>query len=88
MIQILDDPFELYPEIQKEREKQRKLQEKIAKKGRVGKRGGYRPGAGRKRQRPYDYIVGINVNTIQESLLKEMGNGDIRLGIQKLIESM
>ena len=88
MIQILHDPFEDYPEIRKEREKQRKLQEKIAKRGRIGKRGGYRPGAGRKRRRPYDYTVGINVNTIQESLLKEMGNGDIRLGIQKLIESM
>ena len=52
---IMDDPFENYPDLIKEREKARKLLAKEEKLGRLpGRKGGWRPNAGPK---PRDYKV-------------------------------
>ena len=82
-----EDPFQYEkPQwiVEKEREKRRAA--RARRLGRpIGKWGGYRKGAGRKRERKYDHMVGININRIQEQILREMGNGDLSAGVVALI---
>jgi hypothetical protein len=83
----IDDPF-VYPDnpdwlILKKRELRRQYMERYL--GRpIGKHGGYRPGAGRKKYKKFTHEVKVNLNNIQVMLLEEMGG--IEVGIQKLIE--
>lgn len=83
----LEDPFQYEkPQwlVEKEREKRRAA--RARRLGRpIGKWGGYRKGAGRKRERAYDHMVGININRVQEQVLREMGNGDLSAGVVALI---
>jgi len=84
----IDDPF-VYkkPEwlVLEEREKRREARAKRL--GRpVGKWGGRRKGAGKKRERPYDAKVYINHTRMQYLLLMDMGEGDLSAGVQKLID--
>jgi len=88
MNEVLEDQF-VYekPEwlILKEREIRREKREK--KLGRpVGLWGGSRVGAGRPKVRLFDYMVGINVSSLQYKMLMEMGNGDLSNGIDALIK--
>ena len=73
----LEDPF-VYtkPEWLKliQREKRRAARAKRLNRP-IGKHGGYRKGAGRKRERPYDSQVYINHTRIQHQILMDMGNG-------------
>ena len=91
----LDDPFD-YPEPfkpQKTAEQRETLAEKrrvyrAKKLGRsIGKHGGYRKGAGRKRVRPWTHQVFLELQNIQLKLLLELGNGDLNKGVQKLVET-
>ena len=83
----LEDPF-VYtkPEWLKliQREKRRAARAKRLNRP-IGKHGGYRKGAGRKRERPYDSQVYINHTRIQHQILMDMGNGDLSAGVQALI---
>lgn len=83
----LEDPFQYEkPQwlVEKEREKRRAA--RARRLGRpIGQWGGSRKGAGRKRERIYDHMVGININRVQEQILREMGNGDLSSGVVALI---
>ena len=83
----LEDPFDYKkPDwlVEKEREKRRAARSRRL--GRpIGEWGGRRKGAGRKRERQYDHMVGINVNRVQEQILRDMGNGDLSAGVIALI---
>lgn len=83
----LEDPFQYEkPEWLVEKEREKRRQARARRLGRpVGKWGGSRKGAGRKRVRVYDHMVGINLNRIQEQVLREMGNGDLSAGVAALI---
>lgn len=59
------------------------IKEKIE--GPKKKRGGRRPGAGRPRARPYTDVVKINLNSIQRQTLQSMGDGNLSIGLEKLI---
>jgi hypothetical protein len=48
--------------------------------------GGARPGAGRPKKRTEGLTVDIKLNNIQSILLREMGDGDIKTGVQRLID--
>jgi hypothetical protein len=93
-MKILDDPFD-YPEPFKasklpERQDElaeRRRQKRAQKLGRpIGKHGGYRPGAGRKKTRNYTHIAYIKLDNIQVKLLEDLGKGDLHHGIQQAIE--
>jgi predicted ArsR family transcriptional regulator len=47
--------------------------------------GGKRKGAGRPKVLTYNNIVKLNLNSIQQKVLEEMGEGDLAKGIEKLI---
>jgi len=93
-MKTFDDPFD-YPEPFKasklpERQAElaeRRRQKRAKKLGRpVGKHGGYRPGAGRKRARDYTHIAYVKLTRLQVMLLEELGKGDLHHGIQIAIE--
>lgn len=47
--------------------------------------GGKRVGAGRKKQ--YDYLtIRVRLNRIMRLNLEELGDGDVQVGVQRLIE--
>jgi len=48
--------------------------------------GGARQGAGRPKKRTEGLTVDIKLNNIQSMLLREMGDGDIKTGVQRLID--
>ena len=48
--------------------------------------GGARQGAGRPKKRVEGLTVAIKLNNIQTMNLRELGNGDIQLGVQRLID--
>jgi len=48
--------------------------------------GGYRPGSGRKRSKPVENLINIKLNSIQKMMLQEMGDGDLDIGVQVLID--
>lgn len=48
--------------------------------------GGARQGAGRPRKRVEGLTVAIKLNNIQTLSLRELGDGDIQLGVQRLID--
>lgn len=93
-MKILDDPYD-YPEefkspktpeqLEDLREKRRAYRAKRL--GRpIGKHGGYRKGAGRKRKREWTHRVYLVLDRIQVKLLEDLGNGDLHKGAQLLIE--
>lgn len=93
-MKTLDDPFD-YPEPFKApvtEEKQDELREKrrayrAKKLGRpIGKHGGYRKNAGRKRTREWTHRAYLVLDRIQVKLLEDLGNGDLSNGVQALIE--
>jgi hypothetical protein len=51
----------------------------------IGTWGGKRKGAGKPRQLTYNTVAKLELNTIQKKMLKEMGDGDLDKGIEKLI---
>ncbi len=51
----------------------------------LGKHGGIRKGAGRKRTRDWSHRVYLVLDNIQVKLLEDMGNGDLSNGVQALI---
>jgi hypothetical protein len=84
----IEDPF-VYtkPEWLKELQREKRRAARAKRLNRViGKWGGSRKGAGRKRERPYDAMVYINHTRIQLQILLDMGNGDLNAGVQKLID--
>jgi hypothetical protein len=84
----IESPFN-YPEgpdwlIDKKRQKRR--EKRAAKLGRaVGDWGGKRQGAGRPREKTPETFK-LQLNNVQRLNLEELGNGNITLGIQKLID--
>jgi hypothetical protein len=84
----IESPFN-YPEgpdwlIDKKRQKRR--DKRAAKLGReVGEWGGKRQGAGRPREKTPETFK-LQLNNVQRLNLEELGNGNITLGIQKLID--
>ena len=48
--------------------------------------GGARQGAGRPKKRVDQLTVGVKLNNIQTLSLRELGDGDIQLGVQRLID--
>jgi len=48
--------------------------------------GGARQGAGRPKKRVEGLTVDIKLNNIQTMNLRELGDGDIKLGVQRLID--
>lgn len=83
-----EDPF-VYekPDWLKEIQREKRRAVRAKRLGRpIGKHGGYRKGAGRKRKNPYDTIVYIKHTRIQKQILLDMGNGDLSAGVQKLID--
>lgn len=93
-MRILDDPFD-YPEPfkppitedKKEEIREKRRAYRAKKLGRpIGKHGGYRKGAGRKRTRTWTNRVYLVLDRIQIKILMEMGNGNISNGVQKMIE--
>jgi hypothetical protein len=86
----IDDPYHYEkPEwlVLQQREHRRKVREKRI--GRpIGTWGGKRPGAGVKKKTEgpkYSNLVALNLNSIQKKVLIEMGEGNLELGVQKLI---
>ena len=93
-MKIIDDPFD-YPEPFKPSRTPEKLEIKAEKRrayrakrlGRpIGKHGGYRKGAGRKRIKPYTHKAFITLDSIQLKLIEDLGQGDLNKGIQQLVE--
>lgn len=85
----IENPFK-YPEgtpewiVDKKRQKRR--DKRAAKLGReVGEWGGKRPGAGRPKEKSEESFK-LNLNNIQKLNLREMGNGNLEAGIQRLID--
>ena len=83
----LEDPFDYKkPEWLAEKEREKRRAARARRLGRpIGKWGGSRKGSGRKRVRVYDHMVGVNINRVQEQILREMGDGDLSAGIMALI---
>jgi hypothetical protein len=83
----MDDPFDYKkPEwlVLYEREKRRAARSKRL--GRpIGTWGGKREKTGRPRTRDYTNIVKINITKVQELILIDIGNGDLNVGIERLI---
>ena len=48
--------------------------------------GGARQGAGRPKKRTDCLTIDVKLNNIQTMLLREIGDGDIKTGIQRLID--
>lgn len=66
--------------------RQKRRDKRAAKLGReVGTWGGKREGAGRPKEKSEETFK-LNLNNIQKMNLKEMGNGNIETGIQRLID--
>lgn len=93
-MKTFDDPFQ-YPEPFKASELPEKKEQALNKRreyrakklGRpIGKHGGYRPGAGRPRTRPYTHIAYVTLDRIQLKLIEDLGQGNFNQGIQQLIE--
>lgn len=93
-MKTFDDPFD-YPEPfkppitedKKEEIREKRRAYRAKKLGRpIGKHGGYRKGAGRKRTRTWTNRVYLVLDRIQTKILMEMGNGNISNGVQKMIE--
>ncbi len=94
-MKYIDDPFENYPEEfkppisddKKEEIREKRRAYRAKKLGRpIGKHGGYRKGAGRKRIREWTHRAYLNLDRIQVKLLEDLGNGDLSNGVQVLIE--
>ena len=93
-MKTFDDPFD-YPETFKPPKTQEQQDDIRAKRrayrskklGRpLGKHGGIRKGAGRKRTREWSHKAYLVLDSIQVKLLEDMGNGDLSNGVQALIE--
>ena len=85
----IDSPF-VYPEgtpqWKKERKKEYRRQWWAKKLGReIGEWGGKREGAGRPKNKVQENF-NLNLNNIQRMNLKEIGDGSIERGIQRLID--
>ena len=85
----IDSPF-VYPEgtpqWKKERKREYRRQWWAKKLGReIGKWGGKREGAGRPKNKVQENF-NLNLNNIQRMNLKEIGDGSIERGIQRLID--
>jgi len=94
-MKTFDDPFSDYPEPfkppkteeQKEDLREKRRAYRAKKLGRpIGKHGGYRKGAGRKRTREWTHRAYLNLDRIQVKLLEDLGNGDLSNGVQHLVE--
>ena len=93
-MRILDDPFD-YPEPfkppitedKKEEIREKRRAYRAKKLGRpIGKHGGYRKGAGRKRTRAWTHRAYLVLDRIQVKLLEDLGKGDLSNGVQHLVE--
>ena len=85
----IDSPF-VYPEgtpqWKKERKREYRRQWWAKKRGReIGEWGGKREGAGRPKNKVQENF-NLNLNNIQRMNLKEIGDGSIERGIQRLID--
>jgi hypothetical protein len=85
----IDSPF-IYPEgtpqWKKERKREYRRQWWAKKLGReIGEWGGKREGAGRPKNKVQENF-NLNLNNIQRMNLKEIGDGSIERGIQRLID--
>lgn len=85
----IESPY-VYPEGTPEwlidRKRQKRRDKRAQKLGReVGQWGGRRPGAGRPREKESE-VFKLNLNNIQKMNLREIGDGDIERGIQRLID--
>lgn len=85
----IDSPF-VYPEgtpqWKKERKREYRRQWWAKKLGReIGEWGGKREGAGRPKSKVQENF-NLNLNNIQRMNLKEIGDGSIERGIQRLID--
>jgi hypothetical protein len=85
----IDSPF-VYPEgtpqWKKERKREYRRQWWAKKLGReIGEWGGKREGAGRPKNKVQENF-NLNLNNIQRMNLKEIGDGSIERGIQRLID--
>ena len=85
----IDSPF-VYPEgtpqWKKERKREYRRQWWAKKLGReIGECGGKREGAGRPKNKVQENF-NLNLNNIQRMNLKEIGDGSIERGIQRLID--
>jgi hypothetical protein len=58
---------------------------KRASKGQ-GQWGGARPGAGRPKKRVDLLTVDLKLNNIQTMNLRDLGDGDLKIGVQRLID--
>lgn len=87
-MKYLDDPFD-YPD-EKEAQELVRLRKRALLEQKLGVAlptwGGARKGAGRKRGPNRMHFFKIRLDNIQEKLLAELGDGDIRQGLIKLIE--
>lgn len=52
----------------------------------IGKHGGYRPGAGKKKKLPWTDKLWITLTRIQRQILIDMGKGDLNKGVEALIK--
>jgi len=83
----LEDPF-VYekPEFLKEIEREKRRAARSKRLGRpIGTWGGRRKGAGTKKKLDYTHEIRVNLTRIQLQILEDMGNGDLRKGLQALI---
>lgn len=88
MIQQIEDPFDYQkPEWLKKKESEARRERRDKRLGRKsGTWGGYRPGAGRPRIRPWTHSVNLVLTNLQVKVLEEMGEGNLAIGIEKLIQ--
>lgn len=66
---------------------ERRRKEEMSKKlGReIGTWGGEREGGFGKKNKPYNTVVKLQLNSVQQKILTEMGEGNVAKGIEKLI---
>lgn len=66
---------------------ERRRKEEMSKKlGReIGTWGGEREGGFGKKIKPYNTVVKLQLNSVQQKILTEMGEGNVAKGIEKLI---
>jgi len=88
MVTTIDSPFR-YPTEEEARKAKRNAyyrewRRKKRLKEKKGQWGGKRKGAGRKKK--VIEIFKFNLNKIQEKNLRELGEGSVKAGIQKLID--
>jgi hypothetical protein len=85
----LEDVYEYpteKPEWFKELKREKNRAYRAKKLGRsIGSWGGKRKGAGAPRQKDYNHTVNLELNGIQVAALLEMGSGNLRKGIETLI---